>query len=375
MAPASLAAAPVVDVVEFNAYAPRPFVFTELALCLRDSLAAGGWTSHHRCNEADPQAISVVIGALPPFPSLATQLDQRRTLIANFEQFGSTSALAGGEYQRWLREWVVLDYHSRNVEYLKRGNPGQRAFEIPIAPGPSVRFGCGPGSDPTVDVLFFGSLNDRRAALLEQLKAAGMSVEVVAGAYGSELAPAVQRARLVLHIHFYDTALFPVARVLQPVMAGVPIVCETPAFAQLSDWSTSGIVFVPYEGLVDTCRRLLDAPDERRERAARTQAFAGTLDFAGPFRLALRCLAEDPPAARTMVPMAPATEGDDGEPLLTTEEIEAILLQDGAEPADGDKPPVPLVMREPGQGRFGPWIVWLIVAFSFWTIWRSFSAQ
>lgn len=373
MAPVSLAAAPVIDVVEFNAYAPRPFVFTELALCLRDSLAAAGWTSHHRCNEADPQAISIVIGALPPFPSLATQLDPHRTLIANFEQLGSTSAIAGGEYQRWLRDWVVLDYHSRNVEYLKRCNPGQRVFEIPIAPGPSVGFACEAGSDRTVDVLFFGSLNDRRAALLEQIKAAGMSVEVVAGAYGSELAPAVQRARIVLHIHFYDTALFPVARVLQPVMAGVPIVCETPVFAQLSDWSASGIVFAPYEDLVDTCRRLLDAPEQRRERAARTHAFARTLDFADPFRLALRCLAEDPPAARTAAAVAPEAEGDAGEPLLTTEEIEAILLREGAEPAEGEKPPVPLVMREPGQGRFGPWIVWLIVAFSFWTIWRSFA--
>ncbi|HKB53261.1 MAG TPA: glycosyltransferase [Ramlibacter sp.] len=366
MGHAATGAVPVVDVVEFNAYAPRPFVFTEVAMCLRDSLAAAGWTSRHRFNEVDPQAISIVIGALPPFAALVSQLDPRRTLIANFEQLGSASAIASSGYQRWLRDWVVVDYHSRNVEYLKRHHSAQRAFEIPIVPGSSVAFEAQAPAQPSVDVLFFGSLNDRRTALLEQLRRAGLSVEVVAGAYGGELAPAVRRARVVLHIHFYDTALFPVARVLQPVAAGVPIVCETPVFADLSDWSESGIVFAPYESLVSACRRLLDSPGERQERAARTRAFARTLDFATPLRQALQCLLENPP------PATPDPELDDGERLLTNEEIEAILLQEGGAPAEGGTAAVQLVMREPGHGRFGRWIVWLVIVFSFWTIWRSF---
>jgi hypothetical protein len=108
-----------VDVVELNPYAPRPFVFTEAALCLRDSLRAAGWSSSHRRNEVDPRAYSIVLGALPPFPALVAQLDPRRTLIANFEQLGSTSTIAGGPYEQWLRDWVVVDYHSRNVEYLR----------------------------------------------------------------------------------------------------------------------------------------------------------------------------------------------------------------------------------------------------------------
>jgi hypothetical protein len=365
MSPGRAGATPV-DVVEFNPYAPRPFVFTEAALCLRDSLRAAGWTSTHRRNEVDPQAYSIVLGALPPFPTQVALLDPRRTLIANFEQLGSASTIAGGPYEEWLRDWVVVDYHSRNVEYLRRRHPGQRVFEIPLVPGPSVAFEVAP-AEPVVDVLFFGSMNERRSALLTQLKAAGLTVELVAGAYGDELAPAVRRARLVLHIHYYDTALFPVLRMLQPVAAGVPVVCETSVFSHLSDWSQSGMVFAPYEELVQACLQLLASPDEQRKRAAQAQAFARTLEFAAPFERALDSLgrASAPAPSRTVA--APEHERP-----LSTEEIEAILLQEGGAPPEGSQPaPVQLAMREPGQGRFGRWIVFLLIAFSFWTIWQT----
>ena len=43
-----------IDVVELNPYAPRPFAFTEVALCLRDSLRLAGLQSDHRVNIANP---------------------------------------------------------------------------------------------------------------------------------------------------------------------------------------------------------------------------------------------------------------------------------------------------------------------------------
>ena len=51
---------------------------------------------------------------------------------------------------------------------------------------------------------------------------------------------------------------------------------------------------------------------------------------------------------------------------LTTEEIEAILEREAAGlPPEAHEPgkPVEIVKSEPGQGRFGSWAVWLIIAF------------
>lgn len=272
-------------VIELNPYAPRPFVFTDAALCLRDSIIAAGFDSAVLVNESDPQAISIVLGALPPHTRLVEQLDPRKTVIFNFEQLGSTSAVANAAYRDWLRGRLVADYHSHNLPYLEEMNGGtQRAYELPVVPSVSVLSAGAAPADKTVDVLFFGTLSERRHEIIRRLQAAGMTVETVAGAYGAELTPAILRARIVLHVHYYETGLFPVARFLQPVVLGVPIVCETSLFSKGSDWSRSGLVFAGYDDLVAACTDLLQAPEAQAERARLTRQFAWGLDFASPFR-------------------------------------------------------------------------------------------
>ena len=392
-----------VDVVELNPHAPRPFAFTEAALCLRDSLRAAGLQSDHRVNIANPQAVCMVLGAVPPFNGPLEQLDPRKTLVFNLEQLGSASAIAGPEYLQWLRRWLVLDYHSRNVDFLRRVNgPGQAVLELPIVPGPALAFRPDLPPEKSVDVLFFGSANERRTALLHRLEGAGLRVEIVAGAYADELTPAIRRARLVLHVHYYDTGLFPVARILQPVAAGVPIVCESSVFSAGSDWSASGVLFAPYDGLVDACRQLLAAEDEQRRRAEKSRQFAARIDFAGPLENVLQALArrlETPaPAAAAPRPLQPvavprpiappqpiapprpatarAAQGpqDDSAAPLSTEQIEAILECEASElPPEANLrvPPLKLAERQPGQGRYGLWIVALLLIFSLYTIWQS----
>jgi hypothetical protein len=281
----------IVDVVEINPYAPRPYVFSEAALCLRDAIQAAGYRSRLYVNQADRAQFSIVLGALAPHIRRVEQLEPARTIIYNLEQLGSGTALAGPDYEAWLRHWVVADYHSANVEYLRQRSGGQqRAFELPLVPGPSLAFHPELPDNKTVDVLFFGTPSPRRTEVLRQLEAAGLHVEVVAGAFGPELTPALRRARLVLHVHFYGTGLFPVTRVLQPVVAGVPIVCEDSVFSELADWSRSGILFAPYGGLVEACRALLAAPQEQAVRTWNSQAFIRQLDVATPLQRLLAAL-------------------------------------------------------------------------------------
>lgn len=384
-----------IDVIELNAHAPQPFAFTEAALCLRDSIRAMGLESNHYVNIANPRSVCIVLGALPPLLGPLDQLDPRKTMVFNFEQLGSTSAMAGADYLEWLRRWLVLDYHSHNVAHLRRVNgPAQQVLELPIVPRPSVLFRPELPAGKTVDVLFFGSLSERRARLLHRLEEAGLRVEAVAGAYAGELTPAIRRARLVLHVHFYETGLFPVARVLQPVAEGLPIVCETSAQSAQSDWSDSGIRFAPYDGLVDACRALLLSGEEQRARARHAQRFAAEIDFAGPFNQVLQALAGRLAAARRTlpapalppqaVPLPPRTPQPIAPPrpaqppvtkkteeLLSTEEIEAILEREaGGLPPEAHLPaaPVPMAQRQPGEGRLGRLLVWLVILFSVATL-------
>lgn len=357
-----------INVVELNRYAPRPFVFTEVATCLCEAIRAAGHESNHLSNVVDPSACSIILGALPPE---LKDVDPGRVAIFNLEQLGSSSPLAGPAYRQWLRDWIVADYHSRNVALLRAENgPQQQVVELPIVPSPGLAVEAGEPVEKSVDVLFFGTPNARRDAVLEQLKAAGLTVETVAGAYAHELAPAVRRARVVLHVHFYESAYFPIARMLQPVACGVPVVCEDSVFSEQNDWSCSGMLFAPYGELVAACVRLLSSPQEQRERAQAAQHFARGIDFAGPLQRLLDAF--DARAAATAAPAPPLADEDPDRPL-SDEEIEAILAREASElPEAGiPVPEVPVVKREPGQGRYGRWVAWALIVFSLFTIVQS----
>ncbi|MBC5763556.1 hypothetical protein [Ramlibacter albus] len=344
----------VVNVAEINPHAPRPFTFTEAALCLRDSIRRLGYTCDLHVNRADTAQRCIVLGALPPNLPAVDQLAPAKAAIFNFEQLGSTQSVTGEDYANWLRQWVVADYHSANIDWLRRESGGeQRAFELPVVPSESIAWRPDLPYEPEVDVLFFGTLSERRQRIIDGLQAAGLTVEVVAGSFGEELAPAIKRARIVLHVHFYETGLFPIARILQPVAQGVAIVCEQSVFSRLSDWSASGIVFAPYERLVDACKRLAANDAEREMRARRNLEFAAAIDFAPPFERLMRALDDAP---------------------VRNEEIEKMLEAEATElPPEAHlaAPAFKIAERHPGQGKYGKWIVALLILFSLYTIWLS----
>lgn len=59
------------------------------------------------------------------------------------------------------------------------------------------------------------------------------------------------------------------------------------------------------------------------------------------------------------MPKPPQPE-DEG---LSNEEIEAILAQENADVPENPPAEHQVVRREPGEGRFGSWAVWAIIAF------------
>jgi hypothetical protein len=382
------AAGPLIEVVELNPYAPRPFVFTDLALSLRDAIRLAGYRCEHRQNAADPEAVAIVLGAGAAQMAFLADADPARCIVANFEQIGSTSALAGPDYLAFLGRHRVLDYHSGNVEALRQANgAAQAVFELPVVPGPSVLYRPALDMAPSVDVLFFGTPCPRRDTLVQRLQAAGLSTEVVAGAYGDELVPAVRRARLVVHAHFYETGLFPVARFLQPVVQGVPIVCEDSVFSAHSDWSRSGIRFAAYDDLVAACVALLADPADQLARVQRTQRFVATLDFATPFGELLRAALACPSRASTVLAPAllsapaPADGAADGpSPPAGTLASPQSPETDGLDPAvlppeaHLAPPPLEFATRKPGEGPYGRWVAWGLIVFSLFTIVQSMRA-
>ena len=272
------------SVVEINPYHPRPFVFSDGARSITASLQDLGIHARHLVNRIPSRGGAVVLGWTPQWLAANRgSLDRNRTFLFNAEQLGSGSPILTAEYLQALGEWKVMDYHEANADYIGRLH-GARAqvTTIPIIPGPAVCYdvpSSPPEAEACVDVLFFGTMNPRRQTVIDELRSRGLTVEVVSGSYGAELAPALKRCRLVLHVHFYNLALFPILRVLQPVARGVPVVCESSVFSKWNDWSSSGMVFAGYEHLGQACEELAKDPDRATTVARRCLDFATSLEM------------------------------------------------------------------------------------------------
>jgi len=191
-------------------------------------------------------------------------------IVVNIEQLVEGGNAFTPAYLEILRNSYVWEYSALNF---------RRYAELGIARADLVPYGYQagailppPASDPPVaediDVLFFGSLNDRRMRLLEALRARGMTVVAHHSMPVAERAALLARSRLLLNVSFLDaTRTVEIPRLAVGFVAKKPILTEIYDDSELRTELREGVFGEPYERLADTAERLLSAPEERLERA------------------------------------------------------------------------------------------------------------
>ncbi len=123
-------------------------------------------------------------------------------------------------------------------------------------------------AEEDIDVLFYGSLNERRRAVLEELRRRGARVHVAFGVYGAQRDSLVARSRIVLNVHYYQAKVFEIVRVSYLLANRRAVVSERGRDPREEAEFEHGVAFAPYDGLVDRCLALL-ADDEERRRLAK----------------------------------------------------------------------------------------------------------
>jgi len=122
---------------------------------------------------------------------------------------------------------------------------------------------------PDIDVLFYGTMNDRRRRIFEALERRGVAVHCVYNVYGRERDGLIARSRIVLNLHAGDTEIFEIVRVFYLLTNAVPVVAEVNPTTSIDPMYVEGIAGVPYEGLVAECVDLLRDEAKRSALGAR----------------------------------------------------------------------------------------------------------
>ncbi len=188
-------------------------------------------------------------------------------IIFNSEQIESGSPFDSDDYRGLLKRFAVWDYSARNLENLRTFVPPDRLHYVPVGYVPELTR-IVPAAREDIDVLFYGSLNDRRRKILAELSAAGLAVHYVYGVYGTERDQLIARSKVVLNVHFYPTKIFEIIRVSYLLANRKAVVSEFSPDTEIIPELRDAIALAGYEHLVETCRSLVyDIP--RREDLAR----------------------------------------------------------------------------------------------------------
>jgi len=124
-----------------------------------------------------------------------------------------------------------------------------------------------PAAPEDIDVLFVGSLNERRIAVLKQLAERGINVEARFNVYGADRDAFVARSKIILNIHYYESRVFEIVRVSYLLANKKCVVSETGSDPAYENQFRDAVAFVPYDGLAEACAVLLRDPQARRKLA------------------------------------------------------------------------------------------------------------
>ena len=177
-------------------------------------------------NRLREDAVNLIFGAHLGFdPALR---DRHPCLFVNLEQLGPGGATVSEDYLKLLKTSGVVDYDLANV-----GAYGADPADVPLIPfrhAPYLDKAAADSAsleDRPIDLLFFGSMNERRKRLIQRIEACGATVSVFdQPLYAEERDHYIRQAKAVLNCHFYESATFEQVRAFHCLSLGTPVISE-----------------------------------------------------------------------------------------------------------------------------------------------------
>ena len=190
------------------------------------------------------------------------------TIIYNLEQIGESSSWCSPTYLRLLQSFQVWDYSARNIASLARLGVTVKVKHVPVGYVPELtRITAAPVED--IDVLFYGSMNERRNNVIFQLRQAGLNAHAVFGVYGPSRDALIARSKVVLNMHYYETNIFELVRVSYLLANRKAVVAECNPGTEIDPDIVDAVQLAPYEGLAIACAELVADSHSRKALSER----------------------------------------------------------------------------------------------------------
>lgn len=270
---------------------PYAAIFDGVIAQLHGAIADLGYACTRTVNEAVPGAVNIIVGPLvfvwPWRGHLLPSMIGRRfvhyqmePLRAGHPMFDKYVAILGEIFDEAAAIW---DYAPSNVTYFRASRWADKVLYLPPAFHRALET-FRPDAAPQTDVLFYGTLTERRRLVLGRLAERGIAVRCLSGVHGAALDGEIAQARIVLNLHGFDVDMLETVRISHVLANGGFVISETGDHNPYGE----GVVFASYDQLPDTCAAFLGArAGERAKVAAAGYAAVRGEDMTANVRAAL----------------------------------------------------------------------------------------
>lgn len=234
--------------------------FREIGLLLTASLRSLGKEADLYFNRFFTDKFNILLGYNLLSDGHIQQLKQLDCAIFQLEQMSDREGWFSERLLKALQAVdYVWDYSQENLSFLaKQGIKQTRLLSIGYHPDLEM---IKPAKED-IDVLFYGSANERRLQIINKLKSE-CRTKVLFGVYGAERDQYIARAKIVLNIHYYEAQLMEQVRLSYLLNNGRFVISESSKNNPFDE----AVVTAEYGGLVDTCLRYLSDNENRQQLA------------------------------------------------------------------------------------------------------------
>lgn len=186
---------------------------------------------HLSKNRLRRDAVNIILGAHAGFD--ASNCSLYHCIFMNLEQLGNCGKKVQNNYLQLLQANPVIDYDPGNQLVYRNGECKDIAIiSFGYAPylnntGTRQSMEVKPMEDRSIDLLFYGSVNDNRLAVLRELAASGLEIKVLDNIFGPERDKIILDTKLVINTSYYEKSTFEQARAFHCLSLGTPILSIT----------------------------------------------------------------------------------------------------------------------------------------------------
>ncbi|MCR5813469.1 MAG: hypothetical protein K6G15_03105 [Desulfovibrio sp.] len=233
--------------------------FDDVALPLFYALRRLGYDCSIAHNRWQRQGSHILMGLCDASDLNLSQLP-KDSIIYNLEQLVPGSKGVRPDYLEACRRFRVWDYSLLNVKRFVKDYGITSVEHVPLGYTPEMTR-LDPNYPKDIDVLFYGDVNERRLAVINQLRAQNINAMPFCHVYGLTRDILIARSRLVLNVHYYLPGIQEIVRLGYLWANQKCVVCERNSDSFMHTGYESCCLYAPYEQLVDTVRLALEKPD------------------------------------------------------------------------------------------------------------------